>query len=691
MIARMRVLNIKSLPRSVWPRGVLTVSAILAVLLLMACAGGPLESQVAATVTSGKAPLSVTYTNSSKNADEFRWDFGDGSTATTRNSEEQVTHEYTEAGTHTLTLAAIKAGDPPQTRSANITITVEPGLLERITLDPPELTMEVAQTQQFTVAAFDRFDNTIQGLSYTFRSDEKAGKIDSDGKFIAGNGSGIYENGVTVEVAHGGVSRTLAAKVILEPGLLHRVAIDPTAAAVTATEELEFSANAFDRYDNPIPGLIYAYRSDERAGRVDSDGRFVAGTTSGTYGLGVVVEVSNPGKVFRTATAEVTVASGPLDHVTIEPPAHALEVTQRHQFVAAAYDRFDNLIHGLTYIFRSDEEAGKVSVEGSFSAGTRAGSYERVVTVEVSEGAATQKAAAKLTIVPASLDRVILEPAAPTVEVTKAQQFTALAYDRFDNSIPGLTYVYRADDGAGQIDAGGIFSAGTVAGTYDGAVTVEVSQDESTAVASVNVTVAPGPLDSVSLDPAATSLEVTAVQQFTAAAFDEFDNPIPGLTYVYSAEGGAGQIGSGGNLSAGTVAGTYEGAVTVEVAQDGSTAVASATVTVAPGPLDHVIIDPAGRRWKSPFLSGLRPQHFDRFDNPIPGLTYVYDADEKAGQVDAGGIFSAGTVAAAYDGAVTVQVSQGSLLRERLGPHRPESWPFTRRPAELRGNNSGHR
>ena len=52
----------------------------------------------------GQAPFTVTFTNTSKNADEYRWDFGDGGTLTTATTEEPVSHEYTKAGTHTVVL-----------------------------------------------------------------------------------------------------------------------------------------------------------------------------------------------------------------------------------------------------------------------------------------------------------------------------------------------------------------------------------------------------------------------------------------------------------------------------------------------------------------------------------------------------------------------------------------------------------
>ena len=80
--------------------------------ILVACAAGP-EAKGAPSVAIGQAPLTVTFNNNSANADEFQWDFGDGGVMTTTSIEQSVAHEYTKAGTHTVTLTAIKEGEPP--------------------------------------------------------------------------------------------------------------------------------------------------------------------------------------------------------------------------------------------------------------------------------------------------------------------------------------------------------------------------------------------------------------------------------------------------------------------------------------------------------------------------------------------------------------------------------------------------
>ena len=74
-----------------------------------------------ASTTSGTAPLSVIFTDTSTNSPtSWSWNFGDGTTSTTKNQ----THTYTKAGSYTVTLTATNAaGSNTVTKSAYIKVT----------------------------------------------------------------------------------------------------------------------------------------------------------------------------------------------------------------------------------------------------------------------------------------------------------------------------------------------------------------------------------------------------------------------------------------------------------------------------------------------------------------------------------------------------------------------------------------
>ena len=229
-----------------------------AAFLHTACARPP-EAELVASVTIGQAPLSVSFTNNSKDADEFRWDFGDGTTTTTATMDELVTHEYTKLGKHTVTLTAIKEGEPPQTSTVIITIMVDPGSLDHVSLEPATPTVELTQEQQFRATALDQFDNPIPGLAFAFQSEEAAGQVDSEGMFTAGTKAGTFEDALRVQVAQGQVTRTATTDITIEPGALDRDKTVPATAmeiAVLPLTVLSMSVSVPPSFMIPPPAKL---------------------------------------------------------------------------------------------------------------------------------------------------------------------------------------------------------------------------------------------------------------------------------------------------------------------------------------------------------------------------------------------------------------------------------------------------
>jgi PKD repeat protein len=505
----------------------------------VACARPP-EARFAVSTTAGEAPLSLTFTNESSNAGRFEWDFGDGTTTITNDKKEVVTHEYTKAGAHTVTLTAVKVeeGEPEETSSITLSVSVEPAPLDKIVLNITEVTLSPTQGKLFSAQAFDRFGNSIPGLTFAFHSAAEAGQIDSQGRFTAGTKPGTYDGAVTVEVTQGTVTRRVTANVIIEPGPLDHVKLEPASTSLEVTKEKRFSTQAFDRFENPIPGLTYSFRADVVAGQVDSQGRFTAGTKAGTYDDAVTVEVTQ-GAVTRRATANVTIEPGPLDHVKLEPATAAVEVTKEQQFTATALDQFENSIPGLTFTFRSPKRAGQVDSQGRFTAGTKAGTYEDAVTVGVTQGSITRSTTLEVIVQPGPLAIVSVKPAKVTLDIDGSQAFSFVATDRFGNEVRTISASWRVETpGLGGIDPTGLFTAGIKAGAFPGVIRVDLVEGPNTASATADLVIRPDPLVRVRVTPAAAFVRIGATVQFSATGFDKYGNAIPDLQFTWEATGG---------------------------------------------------------------------------------------------------------------------------------------------------------
>lgn len=288
----------------------IVVCVLVTALLLPACAAPP-QAKFEASATSGQAPLSVSFTNITETyllekADEFQWDFGDGTSMTTSTIEEAVTHEYTKAGSYTVTLTAIKKGEPPQTSTATLTITVNPGALDAVAI-PPIIKVAAGGTEQLKAIATDQYGNSVSEVDVSWTvTDENAGSITKTGLLTVGEVPGTFDDAVEVQVTQGELVRTAAASVTITPGPLEQVVIAPNPADIGMEITQQFVAVGADQYGNRISGLAFTWSVESGGGTVDTNGLFTAGDTPGTYNDTVKAETYRGG-ITRSGTASVTV------------------------------------------------------------------------------------------------------------------------------------------------------------------------------------------------------------------------------------------------------------------------------------------------------------------------------------------------------------------------------------------------
>ena len=165
--------------------------------------------------------------------------------------------------------------------------------------------------------------------------------------------------------------------------------------------------------------------------------------------------------------------------------------------------------------------------------------------------------------------------------VEETTQFTLVVLDEFENVISAKPeWIVLAENGIGQVDSEGKFTAGTKVGTYEGALAAEVTQNGLTKRTTVDVTILPGPLHRLVLFPEHITLEMKQTQQLIAIPMYQFDNPIPGLSISYDSGNQAGSVNPSGMLTGGTKSGVYGSSGTARVTQGTITRSAQATVTL---------------------------------------------------------------------------------------------------------------
>jgi len=295
-------------------------SAVLLVLLLAlplaACGGGEQQQALPkadfeASACSGQVPLTICFTNNSLNAQEFLWDFGDGVTMTTTAADQQVQHEYTISGTHTVTLTATGIADPPQTATANASIEVHPGSVATVSIRPSPLIVEADKTMQLQCVSADEYGNEVPGIDVAGNMtwellNDNAGSLANTGELVAGEVAGSYRNVVNVAVEQGDTLCTANSSLTITHGPLHQVVLAPDPVEIGMGMTQQFVAVGADRYGNRIAGLDFEWSTEAEAGAIDTNGLFTAGDSPGSYDTAITVEVTLD-DITQSGSASVTV------------------------------------------------------------------------------------------------------------------------------------------------------------------------------------------------------------------------------------------------------------------------------------------------------------------------------------------------------------------------------------------------
>ncbi|HEX8698194.1 MAG TPA: hypothetical protein VF815_05115, partial [Myxococcaceae bacterium] len=303
-----------------------------------------------------------------------------------------------------------------------------------------------------------------------------------------------------------------------------------------------------------------------------------------------------------------------------------------------------------------------------FTAGTTPGTFTN--TVRASSG--NVSGFATVAVQTGALATIELTPSTATLSINGTQQFTATGKDSAGNTV-SITPTWSVVNGGGSINATGLFTAGTTAGTF--AQTVRASSGTISATASV--TVNPGPVQTVAVSPASATLQVRGTQQFTATATDAWGNAVSGTATWSVSSTTVGTIDASGVFTAGPTAGTYPAAVIATL--DGKSG--SADVTLTAGNLARIIVTPATVNLEPRGTYQFSAQGQDSDGNTV-AITPAWSIVNDAGSINQNGLFTATRIPGAYpesvvataqgiSGAASVTVVPGGIHRVVISPQDP--------------------
>jgi len=188
------------------------------------------------------------------------------------------------------------------------------------------------------------------------------------------------------------------------------------------------------------------------------------------------------------------------------------------------------------------------------------------------------------TMDPPELHSIEVSPGEVTLDIGGEKQFTGAAYDQYRSKMPDIVFEWASsDETVGTIDASGCFTVRSAGETVitakkewvQGTASVTASSPASTASPSP----APSPtpshvLTTITVLPAAATLNVGEVQQFTGVEYDQDHREMSDIVFVWtSSDGAVGTIDATGLFIAYSA-----GDATVTAENDGVIGLADVTV-----------------------------------------------------------------------------------------------------------------
>ena len=361
---------------------------------------------------------------------------------------------------------------------------------------------------------------------------------------------------------------------------------------------------------------------------------------------GALVAVALAGVLVSSCDVHGISAPGALASITVTPSA-TLATGTVQQMIAVGRDA-DGVIIPITPTWSVVASGGSVNATGSFTAGVVLGTFAN--TVRATSGGVDGFATIVVTSGPIANITVTPNPASLVIGAT--QTFTAVARDAVGNVLP-MTPTWSVVAGGGAINAAtGVFTAGTLAGSFPN--TVQASSTGVSGFASVNVTA--GALATIAVTPNPATISAGATQSFVAVGRDASSN-IVAITPVWSVAAGGGTINAASGLfTAGAATGTF---TNTAVATSGAIS-GQATVIVTLGTLATITVTP------DPASMGFgQTQRFSAVGRDAVGnvllMTPTWSVVVGGGTINAvSGLWTAGAIAGTFTN--TIRATSGSKI-----------------------------
>lgn len=503
------------------------------------------------------------------------------------------------------------------------TLTVGPGQVAAMTVLPRSTNLAAGESIQFTVTGVDASGNALSVMPNW--SGGPGGTISSTGVFTAGSAAGVFPNSVRANL---GTINSFAS-VTVASGALARLTLTPTTATMPVNGVQQFFALARDQFGNTIT-VTPTWSVVAGGGTISSAGLFTASRSAGVF----VDTIKVTSGLFADYVT-VTITSDSLAVITVTPSIVTLAAGTTQLFSAFGRDVNGNAV-SISPTWAASA-GGSIDGAGLFTAGIRSGTFINAIGANVGAVAGL----ASVTVSAGPLATIAITSPSATMAMNSTLQFTAIGTDLNANPV-SLTPTWSVVAGGGTISPQGLFTSGTLAGTF----VSTICATSGTISTNATVTVTPGLLATLNVTPASSTLNIGVTQLMTATGLDAFSNAVL-VTPAWSVLTGGGAIDTFGNFTAGNVAGTF-----VDTIRASSGAVSGrASIVVNAGALANVVITGNTPNLEISTTRQLVATGTDGSGNVVP-LNVTWSVVAGGGTIGSTGLFTAGSLAGTFTNTV---------------------------------------
>jgi polygalacturonase len=328
-------------------------------------------------------------------------------------------------------------------------------------------------------------------------------------------------------------------------------------------------------------GLTYTWSNPGNAVVFSDNGTNTASTTTATFtqaGLyDFTLTVTDSAGLSTTSSVNVTV-NQTLTTVSVSPSSPSVPAGSTEQFSATAYDQFGNPISGQMFNWAVTGSGNSIDNTGLVTLGDAFGTFTVTATDGSVQGTTNITATQVLT-------SVVVSPLSSSAPAGSTEQFSATAYDQFDDAMTGQSFNWSVTGSGNSIDDTGLLTLGDTFGTFTVTATDGSVQGSAGVTATQVVT-------NVTVSPSSSSVADGGTEQFSATAYDQFNNPMSGQTFNWSVTGSDNSIDDTGLLTVGQTPGPF----TVTAADGSVQGMADFTAVAAPTITSFMVNDGSAQR-----------------------------------------------------------------------------------------------